>query len=163
MEKKAASKPKIKCVHGDQTILDDIKGLWEALNVYHCDRSQNFKPHYKAMTFEERKATLLKKAEGGEMRVNIAVDEATGKCVGYIVSTVNTAHVGELQSVYVEAAYRRMGVGGTLMQKALAWMNQQGAVEKVVEVSYSNEGVWGFYGRFGFIPRLTLLKQVNNP
>ena len=97
------------------------------------------------------------------MRVKIAVDEATGKCVGYIVSTVNTEHVGELQSVYVEADYRRTGVGGTLMQKALAWMDQQGAVEKAVEVSYGNECAWDFFGRFGFMRRLTLLKQVKKP
>lgn len=163
LEKKAASKPKIKYIHGDQTILDDIKGLWEALNMYHCDRSQNFKPHYKAMTFEKRKATLLKNAEGGEMRVDIAVAKATGKGIGYIVTTINAEHFGELQSVYVETDYRRMGVGGTLMQKALAWMDQQGAVEKTVEVSYGNEGAWGFYSRFGFMPRLTLLKQLKKP
>lgn len=97
------------------------------------------------------------------MRVDIAVAEGTGEGVGYIVTTINAEHVGELQSVYVEAAYRRMGVGGTLMQKAMAWMDQQGAVEKVVEVSYGNEGAWGFYDRFGFMPRLTLLKQVKKP
>jgi hypothetical protein len=36
-------------------------------------------------------------------------------------------------------------------------------VEKVVEVSVGNESAWGFYGRYGFLPRKTLLKQVKKP
>lgn len=162
MDKKEPTKPKIQYIHGSQTMLDDIKVMWEALNRYHCDRSEHFKQRYRDMTFEKRKATLLKKAEGGEMSVDIALDEVTGKGVGYIVSTVNSEKVGEVQSVYVEASYRHMGVGGALMRNALAWMDQHGATEKVVEVSYGNEAAWGFYGRFGFLPRLTLLKQVKN-
>jgi ribosomal protein S18 acetylase RimI-like enzyme len=160
MGKKESTKPNIKYIHGDQTLLNDVRGMWEALNRYHCDRSEHFKQHYRTMTFEKRKAALLKKAEGGEMCVDIAVDEVTEKGVGYIVSTVDPDRVGEIQSVYIEAAYRRMGVGGALMRNALNWMDQKGVTEKLVEVSYGNEAAWGFYGRFGFIPRLTLLKQV---
>ena len=94
------------------------------------------------------------------MRVDMAVDEATGKRVGYIVSTVSCENVGEIQSVYVDTAYRRMGIGGALMRKALSWMEEKTVSEKVVEVSVGNETAWGFYGQFGFKPRLTLLKQV---
>jgi ribosomal protein S18 acetylase RimI-like enzyme len=152
--------PKIKYVHGDQAMLNEVKEMWEELNLYHCDRSEHFKSHYRAMTFAKRKATLLKKAECGEMRVDMAVDEATGKSLGYIVSTVGSDNVGEIQSVYVDAAYRRMGIGATLMRKALSWMEEKAVSEKVVEVSVGNETAWGFYGQFGFKPRLTLLKQV---
>jgi diamine N-acetyltransferase len=53
-----------------------------------------------------------------------------------------------------------MNIGETLVEDALAWMDECGAVEKVVEVSVGNESVWAFYGRFGFLPRKTLLKQV---
>jgi diamine N-acetyltransferase len=152
--------PKIKYIHGDQAMLSEVKEMWEQLNLYHCDRSEHFKPHYKAMTFAKRKATLLRKAEVGEMRVDMAVDEATEKGVGYIVSTVGSDNVGEIQSVYVDAAYRRMGIGGALMRAALTWMDEKAVSEKVVEVSVGNETAWGFYGQFGFKPRLTLLKQV---
>jgi diamine N-acetyltransferase len=152
--------PKIKYIHGDQTMLDEVKEMWEKLNLYHCDRSEHFKPHYRAMTFAKRKATLLRKAECGEMRVDIAVDELTGKGVGYIVSTVGSDNVGEIQSVYVDSAYRRMGIGGTLMRSALSWMEEKAVAEKIVEVSVGNETAWAFYGQFGFKPRLTLLKQM---
>jgi ribosomal protein S18 acetylase RimI-like enzyme len=161
MSKQTGAQPKIKYISGDQSLLDTVKPLWEELNIYHCKRSEHFKSHYKAMTFEKRKAAILKKAvDGGELRVDLAVDEASGKGVGYIISSVSGEKVGELDSVYVDDAYRRMGVGGTLMQTALAWMDQKGAVEKLVEVSVGNEVAWGFYGRFGFKPRKTVLKQT---
>lgn len=160
MEKDSAAQRQIKYRHGDQAILDEIKDLWEALNLYHCERSANFKHHYRGMTFEKRKAALLRKAEGGEMRVDIALDEGTGKSVGYVVSTVNCDNVGEIQSVYVDAACRRLGIGTVLMRHTLEWMDEKAASEKVVEISVGNEAVWAFYGRFGFKPRLTLLKQI---
>lgn len=47
------------------------------------------------------------------------------------------------------------------MSNALAWMEEKGAVEKVLEVTVGNEQVHGFYERFGFLHRQTLFKQVN--
>ncbi len=157
----AEKAPKIKYVHGDQNVLDEVMELWEELNRYHCESSEHFKQHYLGMTFEKRRADLIGKAAGGELRVDLAIDEATGRGVGYIVSTVDSAKIGEIDSVYVDAVYRGMGVGGKLMQNALAWLDQSGAVEKTVEVSVGNESAWGFYGRFGFMPRKTTLKQVH--
>jgi ribosomal protein S18 acetylase RimI-like enzyme len=49
------------------------------------------------------------------------------------------------------------------MQKALIWLEQNGAVEKIVEVATGNERAWGFYVRYGFLPRKTMLKQVRKP
>jgi ribosomal protein S18 acetylase RimI-like enzyme len=158
MTKQSSAQPKIKYTHGGQTLLDSVKPLWEELNIYHCSRSEHFKSHYKAMTFEKRKADLLNKAARGEMRVDLAIDEVTGKAVGYIISSVNAEKAGEIDSVYVDSAYRQMGVGGTLMRSALVWLDEKGAVEKIVEVSVGNEVAWGFYGRFGFKPRKTVLK-----
>jgi ribosomal protein S18 acetylase RimI-like enzyme len=113
------------------------------------------------MTFEKRKAYLLKKTQRGVLHVDLAFDEATGEVVGYLVSSV-VEKTGEIESVFVHAKYRHMGVGGSLMQNALAWMEQQGATSKIVEVSVGNEGAFGFYGGFGFLPRKTVLQQPEN-
>jgi ribosomal protein S18 acetylase RimI-like enzyme len=134
--------------------------MWEELNRYHCDRSQHFKEHYLAMTWQKRKYTLLKKTVGGAMQVEIAVEETSGRKVGYIVSTVNSEKIGEVESIYVNENYRGMGIGDQLMRDALDWMGQTGAISKQVEVSVGNEVAWGFYGGYGFLPRKTLLKQV---
>jgi ribosomal protein S18 acetylase RimI-like enzyme len=153
-------KPKIKCVHGGEGMLDEIKPLWEALNEHHCQRSTYFKQHYRGMTFEKRKADLLKKAAGGELRVDLAIEEASGQNVGYCVSSLNREKTGEIESILVDAAYRGLGIGDALIKKALAWMEQKGAVEKIVEVGVGNGQAFGFYARYGFLPRKTVLKQV---
>jgi ribosomal protein S18 acetylase RimI-like enzyme len=159
MPDKPAQSHKIRYLHGDQALLSQVKPLWEKLNQYHCVRSEHFREHYKAMTFENRCNGLLRKAAGGQLRVDLAVEEVTGLGIGYVISTVNAEKVGEVESVYVEEAYRRNGVGDQLMRNALAWMDQNGAASKQVEVSVGNEVAWTFYRRFGFMPRKTLLKQ----
>ena len=78
------NKQKINYFHGDETLLDQIKPLWEALNEHHLQHSSNFKEHYDRMTFEKRKTDLLKKAALGKMRVDLATDKAAGQNVGVL-------------------------------------------------------------------------------
>jgi len=160
MAKQSVKMLQITYIHGGQSMLNQIRDMWEELNHYHCERSAYFKEHYLGMTWQKRRCTLLKKTTGGEMHIEIAVDETTGHNVGYIISSINSEKTGEIESLYVDKAYRHMGIGSRLTQNALAWMDQNGAAEKQVEVSVGNEPAWGFYGRFGFLPRKTLLKQV---
>ena len=150
----------VKYLYGDETMLDEVRLLWEALNQYHCERSTHFKQHYLGMTFEKRKAQLLSKSQGGKLRVDLALDQESGQAVGYVVSSVNAQKVGEVESVFVSAEYRGIGIGGSLLKNALRWMEQNDAVEKIVEASVGNEGAWAFYGHFGFLPRKTILKQI---
>jgi diamine N-acetyltransferase len=160
MAKKMVAKPKIKYIQCDQTQLDQIKALWEDLNSYMGERSTYFKQHFVAMTWVKRKADLLEKAAKGIMHIDLAIDAVTGQSVGYLVSSVITKKIGEIESIFVCEAYRGMGVGDLLMKNALAWMDQNGSIEKIVEASVGNEQVFGFYGRYGFLPRLIQLKQV---
>ena len=154
------NKQKINYFHGDETLLDQIKPLWEALNEHHRQYSSDFKEHYCRMTFEKRKADLLKKAALGKMRIDLAADKAAGQNVGYCVSSLDSEKTGEIESIFVDAAYRRTGIGDSLMKNALSWIEQEGAVAKIVEVAAGNEKAFGFYGRYGFLPRKTVLKQV---
>jgi ribosomal protein S18 acetylase RimI-like enzyme len=153
-----AQKPQIRYIHGDQTLLDQTEPLWMFLNQYHCHCSTHFKDHYNGMTFEKRKVALYKKASLGELRVDLALDDTTGEAVGYVVSSV-IDKVGEVDSVFVKEICRGRGIGGMLMGQVLAWMTQRGAETKIVDVSVGNEGAFGFYGRFGFLPRKTVLQQ----
>ncbi len=154
-----AGAPKIRYVVSDQTGLDRIKPLWEGLNRLMGERSTYFKPHFAAMTWAKRKADLLKKAEDALMRIDIAVDAEADVAVGYLVSTVSSEKLGTIESIFISESYRGLGIGESLMCKALAWMDENGATEKVVEATVGNEQVYGFYARFGFLPRQTLLKQ----
>ena len=157
------NKLKVNYIEGDEALLDQIKPLWEALNRHHLGLSESFKQYYLDMTFQKRKADWLKKAGLGEMHVEIADDKASGQNVGYCVSSVTLEKTGEIKSIFVAEAFRGMGIGDALMQKALIWLEQNGAVEKIVEVAAGNERAWGFYARNGFLPRKTMLKQIKNP
>lgn len=142
-------------------MLDNVREMWEALNNYHCERSTHFKEHYLSMTFQKRKYGLLKKIQGGgKLHIDVAVDLASDKSIGYLISTITAAKTGEVDSIFVESDYRGLGIGATLMKKALEWINQEGAIEKIVEVSVGNEQAWGFYAKYGFLPRKTMLKQI---
>ena len=155
-----ANKHRINYVEGDEALLDQIKPLWEALNRHHLSLSENFKQYYLDMTFQKRKADLLKKAGLGEMHIEIAVDKVSGQNVGYCVSSTTPEKTGEIKSIFVSETFRGMGIGDALMQKALIWLEQNGAIERIVEVAAGNERAWGFYARYGFLPRKTMLKQV---
>jgi ribosomal protein S18 acetylase RimI-like enzyme len=113
------NKLRVKLVCGDQALLDEIRVLWEALNSHHLGLSPNFKQHYQDMTFQKRKADLLKKATTGKIRIDLAIDESTGQKVGYCVVSVDAEKKGEIESFFVDAAFRGMGVGDLLMKKAL--------------------------------------------
>ena len=150
----------IKYVDGDETLLDQIRPLWEALNRHHLALSMIFKQYYLDMTFQKRKTDLIKKAALGEMRVDIAVDDVSGQNIGYCISSLTEEKIGEVQSIYVSEPYRSLGIGDALMKKALGWLDEKGAVEKFVEVGAGNEQTLGFYSRYDFLPRKTMLKQV---
>jgi diamine N-acetyltransferase len=154
------NKQKIRYSYGDQALLDKIKLLWEELNEHHCEHSSNFKDYYNQMTFEKRKFDLLKKSLYGKMRVDLAEDEASGCRVGYCVSSLNGEKTGEIESIFVKVAYRGLGVGDSLIKNALLWMDKEGAAAKIVEVGAGNEQAFGFYSRYGFLPRKTVLKQM---
>ncbi len=156
----STDKPKIKYIHGDQTMLDQVEDMWEELNSYHCKRSKHFKEHYLQMTWQKRKNTILKKATGGEIHIELAIDESSMRSIGYVISSINTEKTGEVESVYVESAFRHMGVGDALMENSLQWMDKNGTTSKQVEVSVGNESAWKFYRRFKFLPRKTTLKQA---
>lgn len=156
-------KRKITYLDGDAALLDEVKPLWEQLNMYHLALSKNFKHYYMDMTFPKRKIDLLKKAASGKMHVDLAIDEKSRQKVGYCISSVTSEKTGEIKSIFVIEDSRGSGIGDVLMRRALCWMDSEGAVEKIVEVASGNEKAWEFYGKYGFLPRKTMLKQVKKP
>ena len=154
------NKPKIEYVCGNEALLDTIKLLWLSLNQDHHDLSPYFKQDYVEINFEKRKASLLKKAVYGELRVDIAVDVKTGQNVAYCVSSIDEEKTGEIESIFVASNYRGWGIGDSLMRTVLTWMDEKGTVAKIVEVAAGNEKAFSFYNRYGFFTRKTVLKQI---
>ncbi|MBN1874049.1 MAG: GNAT family N-acetyltransferase [Anaerolineae bacterium] len=144
---------------GSTELLNVVGPLWEKLNVHHAERSPYFGIQYAEGTYAERRARLLEKAESAILRVELAWESETGYNIGYCVSSVTEA-AGVIESIFIEADYRGQGIGDTLMQHALTWMDSHNVSVKQVVVAVGNEEAFGFYARYGFRPRHTILRQL---
>jgi ribosomal protein S18 acetylase RimI-like enzyme len=139
--------------------LDEIAPLWLKLREHHKERSLHFKDQMKQMTWEKRKSGLVDKSQKGEILIDMARDKDT--LVGYCVSTVSENGIGEVESLYIDKEYRRCGIGDHFMKTALKWMDNRNVTGKIIGVAVGNEEVFGFYSRYGFYPRVSILRQVD--
>lgn len=145
-------------VSGDDSLIDRVAPLWEQLNKHHLSRSPYFKDYYRGLTFEDRKLSVQQRAFGGEVRVDLALNDS-GEPVGYCISSVDRLQTGEIDSIFVSPESRRKGVGSALMRNALEWLKKKETKKNIVSVAVGNEQAYSFYARFGFLPRRTLLEQ----
>jgi ribosomal protein S18 acetylase RimI-like enzyme len=144
-------------ISGGFELLDQIQPLWEQLNQQHAAVSQYFADEFETNHFSERKAKLFKKYADGKLRVDLC--QAPNILIGYLVSGITSDEVGEIESIFVAAGFRGQGVANELMNRALTWLDLQDVHTKVIAVAVGNERVYTFYERFGFYPRLVMLKQ----
>ena len=145
-------------VSGNATLIDRVASLWEELNKQHLSLSPYFKDYYRTLTFEDRKRSIQQGALGGEIRVDLTLDNS-GQPIGYCISTIDRWLTGEIDSIFVCPQYRGQGIGTALMENALDWLRVKGAKKNIVSVAVGNEQAYVFYEQFGFFPRRTLLEQ----
>ena len=89
----------------------------------------------------------------GAVRRCLFVAETDEKLLGFAVGKVilSTAdRVGELESVAVDGAGRRRGVGRSLCEAVIRWCRDQGAVEMELEVRSGSGGAIALYAGLGF-------------
>ena len=150
----------IKYRNTDIRDIELIRPLWIQLNDYMHSKAETFRSHFGQMTFDDRKAYFEKVAAAGTLRLDLALDpQSGGRYVGYCVSSLSEEKTGEIESIFIEEAYRSRGIGAALVTRALAWLDESGSFRNRVSVSNGNEGVWDFYKKFGFYPRMTVLQQ----
>jgi GNAT superfamily N-acetyltransferase len=145
-------------VSGNESLIDRVASLWEELNRQHLSLSPYFKNYYRTLTFEDRKRSIQQRGFGGEIRVDLALDNS-GQPIGYCITSIDRWLTGEIDSIFVDPQCRGQGVGTVLMEKALDWLKVKGAKKNVVSVAVGNEQAYVFYQQFGFFPRRTLLEQ----
>ncbi len=153
------SEAQIGYILGNEELLARIGPLWEELNEHHKQRSPYFKQDYELLTFAQRKTMFQEKAAEGCLRVEIAEDLDQQIAIGFCVSSLTRGGQGEIESIFVRPDYRGRGIADQMMQKALAWMDEQTCRVKTVHVASGNEESFSFYARYGFLPRQTILKQ----
>jgi ribosomal protein S18 acetylase RimI-like enzyme len=155
--------PTIEFIILDQNGLDKVKSLWEGLRDHHFEKSDNFKERYKEMTFNSRKAGLLKKIEHGKMRIDLAIHPETKEPVGYCINTIvyMPDPEGEIESLFVHPDYRKNRIAEKLINFPNEWFDSNNIVTRKVVVAAGNEEVFPFYKKFGFYHKFSTLE--NNP
>ncbi len=146
-------------VHGRDD-LDLIEPLWEGLAAHHRERAANapaFLGEQSAATFAARRAELLEKNRDRALRLELAFDPAAGGPVGYCVASGAPGAHGEVESIFVDEAYRNCGIGSALVEHASAWMDEIGTIEQAISVFAGNDRALPFYARHGFSPRFVIL------
>lgn len=143
----------------DITGAELIRPLWDQLNEHHHAGARAFRDQYEHGTFDDRKEYFAKVAAAGLLRIDLAFDPVPDRYVGYCVSSLSQDKAGEIESVFVEDAYRSRGIGTALMTRALAWLNENRPARIRVSVADGNEVAIPFYQKFGFYPRMTVLEQ----
>lgn len=130
-----------------------IKSLWGKLNTHHLSHSTHFTDHFSRFRFEERVEALKKRDQ-----FIAYVAESNQESVGYCIATIHDC-AGEIDSLFVDAAYRRKGYGRALMDLALKWMEDQRCKTIRVSIAEGNEEVLDFYRRFGFAERFVVMQR----
>jgi ribosomal protein S18 acetylase RimI-like enzyme len=85
----------------------------------------------------------------GAVKRCLLVADAAG-VVGFAVGMV-AGDLGELESVAVEQAWQRRGVGEALCRAVLNWCRAEGAAEVGLEVRAASLGARQLYARVGFV------------
>ena len=76
--------------------------------------------------------------------------EAVSGIAGSLLDEKN-AERAQVISMWVDPAYRRVGVGKALIEAVVAWNRARGVRELVLMVTSVNVGAIAFYERLGFV------------
>jgi len=132
--------------------LHRIQPLWEELNALHGRRSTHFTDHFESFTFDRRIAKLLDKEH-----LTVFAAQVDAEIAGYCIATAEHEY-GELDSLFIDKAYRGTGLGTRLSRLALEWLQGLGCTDVRVAVAVGNETAIPFYEKLGFQKRFTILR-----
>jgi ribosomal-protein-alanine N-acetyltransferase len=127
-------------------------GQQELGAVMALERNTAEAPHwtemeYAAIVNADREADAL-------MRRCLLIAEGENRLMGFAVGKIvrsGEESMAELESVVVEEAMRRVGVGRALCTAVVAWSRQQGAAALELEVRADSTGAIALYTGLGFV------------
>ena len=132
-----------------RTELDQIRDMWESLKSLHVGLDHLHPQAVRKAEFEARKEEFLSRPQ-----LLIEVAQCNESLVGYCVSYVDDRGEGEVDSIFVEPAYRGSGLGKRFVSRAFAWMDGLDVKTRRVAVLAGNESAVRFYQEIGFKTRL---------
>lgn len=118
-------------------------GLGDLEGVLRVEWGAATAPHWRSAEYER-----MMRGEGSVKRCLLVADAAG--VVGFAVGMV-VGELGELESVAVEQAWQRRGVGEALCREIVHWCKGEGAKEVELEVRAGSRGARRMYARLGFV------------
>ncbi|UCE05847.1 MAG: GNAT family N-acetyltransferase [bacterium] len=150
----------IELIEGGAELLDLVKPFWEKLQAYHASVSKYFSQDIDEYAFAQRKKGLLKKVMNGKLKVDIVKCLENGNIIGYCISTIDADNVGEIESIFVEEAYRGNRIGEALMKNAIEWFDDNHVEVRKLYIVYGNDSVIELYKKYGFYPLNIVFRQI---
>lgn len=147
----------ISILRGSKEELDIIKSGWQQLNSYHESVSKHFAHKYTNMNWEKRKKTLIHNA--ADLMFDYVLHDK--KLIAYCVSSVHrlNSKIGEIDSLFVDEAFRSSGIGKTLVERAMDCLLEKQTEIQKISVAVGNDNVLDFYKQFDFYPSYITLRR----
>lgn len=130
----------------------------DVARVLALDRATELLPHWveadyaKAVSYAHcHPGSDVSKAGVGRC---LFVADVHSEIVGFVVAKVTVLRaevLAELESVAVDAAERRAGIGRALCEPVIEWSQRQGATEMDLEVRSRSDAAINLYKRLGFV------------
>ena len=130
--------------NADTSDLDDLVNLFDKYMNFYGQVSEigRFKRYLEARMINSEASIFLAYDEHGQ---------GVGFVLNYITfSSVSLAKIIILNDLYVDSRYRKLGVGGMLVEKSLSLAKQIGAAEVRLSTATDNQTAQSLYDKLGF-------------
>jgi len=146
----------VEFVEVNEKDIDIIGPLWEKLIEHLQLNSEDFTNRLSQHDFQTRKKDILNKAESGAVRIDLARNLTQDQLIGFCISSITKDNEAEIDAIYVEDRYQRLGIGDKFMKKALFWMDAKSVKAKKIIITSGNEKIIAFYSRYGLFQYIVM-------
>lgn len=153
----------------DEADWPEIKRLFAVADAFHAERRPDM---YRVREGEARSDEFLRDIHDDPRQMMWVAEADDGTIISYIHNRMHSAgafpaavprEIGSLQTMAVDERYRDAGVGRYLIELAMDWAEENGAVEHWLEVQELNDLGRELYKRMGFVTysqKMNLTKET---
>lgn len=110
-----------------------------------------------ATASDDHQAEMLDILDHPETQLVLVAEAGDGQLAGFLEASIrpfvedcDSDNVGYLEGWFVDADYRRLGIGRALVAAAEAWARSHGAVEMASDAEIGNEESLAAHSRLGY-------------
>lgn len=110
-----------------------------------------------AINDDDHRTEMVDIVEHSDTQFVVVADTGNGRLGGFLEASIrpfvedcHTDHVGYLEGWFVEADYRRQGLGGELVAAAEQWARSRGCTEMASDAEMGNETSIAVHTRVGY-------------